>query len=89
MKEPAGLESSVGFAERLSREVVNLLARVGSTLVRVRDTSVPDSTSDTIAGILEALAVKADGEDPLIAAVRRQVTIGSESVFSMMMMHDV
>jgi hypothetical protein len=33
--------------------------------------------------------VKADGEDPLVAAVRRQVTIGSESVFSMMMMHDV
>jgi hypothetical protein len=33
--------------------------------------------------------VKADGEDPLVAAVHRQVTIGSESVFSMMMMHDV
>jgi hypothetical protein len=42
MKEPAGLESSVGLAERLSREVGNLLARVRSTLVRVRDTSVPD-----------------------------------------------
>jgi hypothetical protein len=89
MKEPAGIESSVGLAERLSREVVNLLARVQSTLVRVRDTSVPDSVSDTMAGILEALAVKADGEDPLVAAVCRQVTIGSESVFSMMMMHDV
>jgi hypothetical protein len=89
MKEPAGIESSVGLAERLSREVVNLLARVRSTLVRVRDTSVPDSISDTMAGILEALAVKADGEDPLFAAVHRQVTIGTESVFSMMMMHDV
>jgi hypothetical protein len=89
MKEPAGIESSVGFAKRLSREVVNLLARVQSTLVRVRDTSVPDSTSDTMAGILGALAVKADGEDPLFAVVRRQVTIGFESVFSMMMMHDV
>jgi hypothetical protein len=89
MKELAGLESSVGLAERLSREVGNLLARVRSTLVCVRDTSVPDSISDTIAGILEALAVKADGEDPLVAVVRRQVTIGSESVFSMMMMHDV
>jgi hypothetical protein len=65
MKEPAGIESSVGLAKRLSREVVNLLARVRSTLVRVRDTSVPDSISDTMAGILEALAVKADGEDPL------------------------
>jgi hypothetical protein len=89
MKEPAGIESSVGLAERLSREVANLLERVRSTLVRVRDTSVPDLISDTMAGILEALAVKADGEDPLFAAVRRQVTIGSESVFSMMMMHDV
>jgi hypothetical protein len=89
MKEPAGIESSVGLAERLSREVVNLLAQVRSTLVRVRDTSVPDSTSDTMAGIVEALAVKADGEDPLFAAVRRQVTIGSTSVFSMMMMHGV
>jgi hypothetical protein len=89
MKEPAELESSVGLTERLSREVSNLLARVRSTLVRVRDTSVPNSTSNTIAGILEALAVKADGEDPLVAAVHRQVTIGSKSVFSMMMMHDV
>jgi hypothetical protein len=89
MKEPIELESSVGLAERLSREVSSLLARVRSTLVRVRDTSVPDLTSDTIAGILEALAVKADGEDPLVAAVRRQVIIGSESVFSMMMMHNV
>jgi hypothetical protein len=89
MKEPAGIEYSVGVVECLSREVANLLARVRSTLVRVRDTSVPNSTSDTMAGILEALAVKADGEDPLLAAVRRLVTIGSESVFSMMMMHDV
>jgi hypothetical protein len=89
MKETAGLESSVSLTERLSREVGNLLARVRSTLVRVRDTSVTDSVSDTIAGIIEALAVKADGEDPLVAAVRRHVTIGSESVFSMMMMHDV
>jgi hypothetical protein len=71
MKEPAELESSVSLAERLSREVSNLLARVRSMLVRVQDTSVPDSTSDTIAGILKALAVKADGEDPLVAAVRR------------------
>jgi hypothetical protein len=42
-----------------------------------------------MAGILEALAVKPDSEDPLVAAVRRQVTIGSESVFSLMMMHEV
>jgi hypothetical protein len=33
--------------------------------------------------------VKEDGEDPLVAAVRRLVTIGSESIFSMLMMHGV
>jgi hypothetical protein len=42
-----------------------------------------------MAGVLEALLVKVDGEDPLVAAVRRQVTTGSESVFSMLMMHGV
>jgi hypothetical protein len=89
MKDPAGLEFSVGSAERLCQEVRNLLAKVRSTLDRVRDVSIPDSTSNTMAGILEALAVKTDGEDPLVAAVRRQVTIGSESVFSMLMMHGV
>jgi hypothetical protein len=45
--------------------------------------------STTMAGILEALALKEDDEDPLVAAVRRQVTTGSESVLSMMMMHEV
>jgi hypothetical protein len=70
MKEPAGLESSVNTAERLCQEVGDLLAKVRSTLARVRDTSIPDSTSNTMAGILEALAVKPDGKDPLIAAVR-------------------
>jgi hypothetical protein len=43
---------------------------VRPTLDRVRDVSIPESTSNTMAGILEALAVKADGEDPLVAAVR-------------------
>jgi hypothetical protein len=42
-----------------------------------------------MASILEALAVKENGKDPLVAAVHRQVTIGSESVFSMLMMHGV
>jgi hypothetical protein len=69
--------------------VSDLLAKVRSTLERVRDISVPESTSSNMDGILEALAVKEDGEDPLVAAVRRQVTIGSESVFSMLMMHGV
>jgi hypothetical protein len=58
-----------------------------STLERVCDLSVPESTSRTMSGILEALAVKKDGEDPLVAVVHRQVTTGSESVFSMLMMH--
>jgi hypothetical protein len=89
MKEPAGLKSSVGIAERLCQEVRDLLSKVQSTLDRVRDVSIPDSTSNTMAGILKALAVKTDGEDPLVVVVHRQVTIGSESVFSMLMMHGV
>jgi hypothetical protein len=89
MKEPAGLESSIGSVEHLCQEARDLLAKVQSTLDHVRDISIPDSTSNTMAGILEALAVKVDGEDPLVVVVRRQVTIGSESVFSMMMMHGV
>jgi hypothetical protein len=89
MKEPAGLESSVGNAERLCQEVRDLLAKVRSTLDRVHDISAPESTSNTMAGILEAMAVKEDGEDPLVAAVHHQVTIGTESVFSMPMMHGV
>jgi hypothetical protein len=42
-----------------------------------------------MAGVVEALSVKEDGEDPLVAVVRRQVTTGSESVFSMLMMNGV
>jgi hypothetical protein len=89
MKEPAGLESSVGNAERLCREVRDLLAKVRSTLDHVHDISTPESMSSTIACILEALAVKENAEDPLVAAVRRQITIGSEPVFSMLMMRGV
>jgi hypothetical protein len=70
MKEPARLESSVGSAERLCQEVRDLLAKVRSTLDRVRDVSIPDPTSNTMAGVLEALAVKTDGEDPLVVVVR-------------------
>jgi hypothetical protein len=58
-------------------------------LDHVRDISAPESTGTTMAGILEALAVKENGEDPLVAVVRRQVTTGSESVISMLMMHGV
>jgi hypothetical protein len=89
MREPAGIETSVGDAERLCQEVCDLLVKMRSTLKRVRDLSVPESMSSTISSILEALAVKEDGEDPLVVAVRQRVTIGSESVFSMLMMHRV
>jgi hypothetical protein len=71
MKEPAGLESSIGSAVRLCQEVKDLLAKVRSTLDRVHDISTPKSTSNTMAGILEALVVKEDGEDPLVSAVCR------------------
>jgi hypothetical protein len=70
MKEPTGLESSVGNTERLCQEVRDLLVKVRLTLDRVRNISAPESTSSTMAGILEALAVKENGEDPLVAAVR-------------------
>jgi hypothetical protein len=50
---------------------------------------VPNSTSATIASIVDALAPKEDGEDPLNVAVCRQVTIRSTSVFTMLMMHGV
>jgi hypothetical protein len=67
--EPAGLESSVGNAERFCQEVRDLLVKVRSRFDRVRDISAPESTSTTMAGVLEALAVKENGEDPLVAAV--------------------
>jgi hypothetical protein len=51
--------------------VRDLLVKVRSTLDRVRDISAPESTSSTMAGILEALAVKENGKDPLVATVRR------------------
>jgi hypothetical protein len=70
MTEPARLESSVGDAEHVCQEVRKLLTKVHSTLDRVRDISTPESMSSTMNGVLEALAVKKDGEDPLIAAVR-------------------
>jgi hypothetical protein len=87
--ELAGLESSIGDAEHVCQEVRKLLTKVHSTLDRVRDISAPESTSNTMNGVLEALAVKKDDEDPLIAAVCRQVITGFESVFSMLMMHRV
>jgi 1-aminocyclopropane-1-carboxylate deaminase/D-cysteine desulfhydrase-like pyridoxal-dependent ACC family enzyme len=71
MMEPAGLESSVENVERLCQEVQDLLAKARSMLDRVRDISAPESTSTTMAGILVALAVKENSEDPLVAVVCR------------------
>jgi hypothetical protein len=67
MREPAGLESSVGNAERLCQEVRDLLVKVRSMLDRVRNISTPESMSSTMASILETLAVKEGGEDPVSA----------------------
>jgi hypothetical protein len=89
MTEPTGLESSVGDTEHVCQEVRKLLAKVLWTLDQVREISTSELTSSTLNGVLEALAVKEDGEDPLIAAVHRQVITGSKSVFSMLMMHGV
>jgi hypothetical protein len=83
------LDSSVGDAEHVCQEVRKLLTKVHSTLNRVHDISVPESTSTTMNSVLEALAVQKNGEDPLIAAVRRRVITGSKSIFSMLMMHEV
>jgi hypothetical protein len=69
--EPAGLETSVETAEHVCQEVRNLLAKVHSTLDCIHDVSTPESTSTTMADVLEDLALREDGEDPQIAAVRR------------------
>jgi hypothetical protein len=42
-----------------------------SMLECVQDVSAPESMSTMMTGILEALALKEDGEDPLVAAVHR------------------
>jgi hypothetical protein len=68
--EPAGLESSIGDAEHICQEVQKLLAKVLSTLDCVHEISALESMSSTLNGVLEALAVKEDGEDPLIVVVR-------------------
>jgi hypothetical protein len=68
--EPAGLESSVEDAEHVCQEVRNLLAKAQSTLDHVRDLSALKSMSTTLTGVLEALALREDGEDPQITAVR-------------------
>jgi hypothetical protein len=69
--EPIGLGASVETVERICQDVRSLLVKMHSTLERVRDVSAPESMSTTMEGILEALALKEDGEDPLVDAVHR------------------
>jgi hypothetical protein len=71
VKDHTGFDASVETAERVCQEVRGLLAKTHLTLERMRDVSILELTSITMAGIIEALAPKEDGEDPLIAAVRR------------------
>jgi hypothetical protein len=67
----AGLDASVETAEHVYQEVRSFLVKVHSTLDRVCDVSAPESMSTTMASVLEALALREDDEDPLIAVVRR------------------
>jgi hypothetical protein len=87
--EYADLDAGIKTAQRVCQDVRSLMVKAHSTLERVRDVSIPESTSIMMASIIEALTPKEDSEDPLVAAVRCKVTIGSESVFSMLMMHAV
>jgi hypothetical protein len=50
---------------------------------------VLDLTSATIACIVDGLAPKGDGEDQMNTAMHKQATTGSESVFTILMMHGV
>jgi hypothetical protein len=65
------LGASIEITERVCQDVQSLLAKMHSMLECVQDVSAPESTSTTMTGILEALALKEDGEDPLVAAVHR------------------
>jgi hypothetical protein len=85
----ANLEVSIEATERVCLDVRSLLMKVQSMLECVRDMVVPDSMSTTIAGIVEPLAPKVDDKDPMNVAVYKQVTIGSESVFTMLMINGI
>jgi hypothetical protein len=87
--EYTDLDASVETVERVCPDLRSLMAKAHSTLECMWDVSIPESTRIMMAGIIEALTPKEDGEDPLVATVRQQVTTGSESVFSMLIMHEV
>jgi len=98
----AGLESEAhgdSPADPLAEEVsaihgacvrVNgLLEKVQSTLGRVRVEVAPEASADTIPQMVDALAPKGNGEDPVDAAVQKQVMTGAKSVFTMLLLHGV
>jgi hypothetical protein len=66
-----------------------LLAKVQLTLERVRDVIIPDSISGTVASIVDSLALKDGEEDPIDLTMHRKVMVGSEYVFTMLMVHCV
>jgi hypothetical protein len=68
--EYADLAASIETAERVCQDVRSLMVKAHSTLERVRDVCLLELTSIMMAGIIEALTPKEDGEDPLVAAVR-------------------
>jgi hypothetical protein len=59
----------VGMAERVCSGVQGLIKKVQSTLERMHDLIVPDSMSGTIAGMVDRLALKEGGEDPMDVAM--------------------
>jgi len=50
---------------------------------------VPEASADTVPQMVDALAPRSDGEDPLGAAVQKQVMTGAKSVFTMLLLHGV
>jgi hypothetical protein len=83
------LEASIEVTEHVCLGVWELLAKVQSMLGRVSDMVVPGSTSATIAGIVDALTLKKDGEDPMNIVVCKKVMTSSKSIFTMLLMHGV
>jgi hypothetical protein len=67
--EDTDRDSSIEVAVHVCQEVRSLLAKIHSTLERVRDMVVPESTSVTTTSIVEALVLKDDGEDLMVVVV--------------------
>jgi len=79
----------VSAIEEACSGVLELLTKVQSTLLRVREIAAPGSSAVTVPALVEALAVKEGAEDPMAAAVRAQVQTGPESVITLMLANGV